>query len=121
MFLLALSGCGSSAKTDSTEAHKVAVAERQFLNEWGKAAAVVRLQCSGMHGKPGARCSQRILKSRQGRAMVKFSGSIDALLDGGVGPKCAEELEDTRSLMTEVPYFPGDATAVCRAESKQQS
>jgi hypothetical protein len=107
--------------TDATEAHKVAVAERKFLNEWGKAAAVVRSQCSGMQGKPGARCSQRILKSRQGRALLKFSESIDVILDGGVGTKCAEELEDTQSLMTEVPYFPGDATEVCRAESQQQT
>lgn len=119
--LLAFSGCGSSARTDSTEAHKVAAAERKFLNEWGKAGAVVLSQCSGMHGEAGARCSQRILKSRQGRAMVEFYDAIDALLDGGLGPRCAEELRDTRSFITEIPHFPGDASAVCREESRHDN
>jgi hypothetical protein len=50
--------------------------------------------------------------------MVEFSKSIEALLDGGVGPECADALEATLSTM-DVPAFPGEATAACRAESRQ--
>jgi hypothetical protein len=59
-----------------------------------------------------------VVLSRQSKAAVEFLKFIeDLLLDAGVGPKCAEALEEID--LNSLPEFPGEALMACRSESKQ--
>jgi hypothetical protein len=110
-------GCGSSATTSPAEAHAITVAERTFLAKWRHAEGAATARCSAKGGQ-AEKCHTALAVPPQGKAIREFSESIEALLDEGVGPECAEALESTLSTM-DVTAFPGEATAICRAESQQ--
>lgn len=112
-----LSGCGSS--TSSREATAVTVAEARFLKQWGDADQVASRRCSGKRGSKGAACIEDVGIPRQARAMARFDKAVEALLDSGVGPECAEALEDALAASNSIPSFPGETSAICRAESQK--
>jgi hypothetical protein len=118
LLMTAGAGCGSSTSTSAADARAIAVAEGRFLDQWGHAEEAATGQCSGKDGRASARCHAAVVAPRQGNAMLEFSEAIEALLNGGVGPECADALEETLTTM-DVPAFPGEATAICRAESRQ--
>lgn len=112
-------GCGSSAATSPAEAKAVAVAEGRFLKEWAHAykVAVARCQAKSRQGSPS--CRRPAEPALEAKARARFTASIERLLEAGVGPKCAEELEETLATITSVPEFPGGTASVCRGESRE--
>jgi hypothetical protein len=114
-----LVGCGSTATTSPAEARAVAVAETRFLNEWGHGYHLGLARCRGLKEEAGLECLHRVESPPQGKAMVRFSGSIEDILDEGVGPECAASLEDANASMPSVPYFAGSTRTTCRAESRE--
>jgi hypothetical protein len=119
LFATAIAGCGSSRSTSPAEAHAIAVAESHFLAQSRLAEEAATDRCSTKDGRAGKECHAAVAGPRQGNAMLEFSKSIEAFLNGGVGPECAHVLDETLSTMTSVSAFPGEATATCHAESQQ--
>lgn len=118
--LVGLVGCGSSASpTSSSEAQAVATAERTFLTDWRRANLLAIQRCAGMKGLEGVKCSQAVTQPRQGPATADFLKAFEAILAGGVGPKCEEALEDALYSVTSVPAFGGATTSVCLIESRR--
>jgi hypothetical protein len=113
-----MAGCGSSS-TSHAEAEAVAVAEHGFLAKWRSAEKVGTVQCAGKYGLVGLHCNEAVVPPLQVKAMVEFSKSIEALLDGGVGPECADALMEAQVTMNSVPSFPDETVIICRAESRQ--
>lgn len=111
-----LTGCAS--ETSRSEARVVVAAEERFLEEWRRSAAALDARCDGKRGSSYSRCYERVVVPRQAAAIVAFARSINALLDDGVGPRCTAALRSTLRAMPSVPAFPGDASRVCRGESK---
>jgi hypothetical protein len=97
----------------------VATAERTFLGEWRRANELAIQRCAGMKGPEGVKCSQAVTQPRQGPATADFLKAFEAILAGGVGPKCEEALENALYSVTSVPAFGGATTSMCRAESRQ--
>lgn len=117
--LTTMVSCGTS-ETSPPEARSAVAAEDGFVSRWGQAERAAMAKCLGIEGEEGAKCLQSVALPRQERAGVRFLDAIEELLDGGVGPKCADALEESRSSITSVPSFPGEAGAICRAESQGQ-
>lgn len=119
LLITAVLGCGSSATTSADEAKAVSIAEKKFVAEWGHANVIGTTQCSKEEGEAGARCYQEAIAPLQAKAREEFSGSIKRLLEGGVGPECADELKETLSTMNSVPVFPGGTASICLSESRE--
>jgi hypothetical protein len=112
-------GCGSSSSTSSAEAKSVSVAEQRFFMVLRQANRVAGTRCSRKSDQVALRCYQRIVESPTAKAEATFSESIEKLLKGGVGSKCADQLEEALSTMNSVPAFPGGTSSICRAESQE--
>lgn len=97
----------------------MAIAERTFLSEWRRANELAIQRCAGMKGLEGVRCSQAVTQPRQGPATADFLKAFEAILAGGVGPKCEEALENALYSVTSVPAFGGATTFMCRTESRR--
>lgn len=113
----ALAGCGSAATTSSAEAEAVAVAEHEFgvANRRGVAAASA--QCSKKSGQAEEGCFQKLVLQREEKHREAFRATIEEVLESGVGPACAEALEE--ALSTVGPdLFLGGTASVCQAESR---
>lgn len=121
LLLLALIviGCGSSSRTTPADVNTIVVAEHRFLARYGRARKLGEEECSGKTGAAYKRCYDTTIVPRQEKVAGEFLKSIEALLDAGVGPKCAKALEETESAIYFVPEFPGEATMACRSESRQ--
>src|SRR5436190_664803 len=117
VFALGVIGCGSSSRTTPADVHAIAVAEHRFLAKYGRANQLGRKKCSGRTGAADTRCYQAVVLHRQSEAAVELLKFSEALLDAGVGPKCAEALEEIEP--NSLPEFPGEALMACRSESQQ--
>jgi len=110
-------GCGSPS-TDPTEAAAIAAAEDEFLRKWRHAEAATAKQCGDRQRGNSDACYDRIAR-RQQRAAIEFAEFIRDVREQGVGPECDDALEGALYSTNSVPFFLGEATAVCRAESRQ--
>jgi hypothetical protein len=110
-------GCGSSSRTTPADVHAIAAAEHRFLVRYGHARKVGVSKCSGKTGAADTRCYNAVVVSRQSKAATEFLKFRRALLDAGVGPKCAEALEEIA--LESLPEFPAEALLACRSESRQ--
>jgi len=119
VFALVVIGCGSSPRTTPADVHAIAVAEHRFLAKYGRANQLGRKKCSGRTGAADTRCYQAVVLRRQSKAAAEFLKFREALLDAGVGPKCAKALEETEAVINSLPEFPGEALMACRSESRQ--
>lgn len=117
----AMIGCGSSATTSSSEAADIATAEQRFLTAWKSANSAGVAQCSKRGEPAGTKCYQDIIAPLEADSRARFSASIESLLEGGVGPECADALHETLSTINSVPLFPGGAASICRSESRKTS
>jgi hypothetical protein len=117
VFALVVIGCGSSSRTTPADVHAITVAEHRFLAKYGRANELGTKKCSGRTGAADTRCYQAVVLPRQSKAAAEFFKFREALLDAGVGPKCAEALEEIQ--LNSLPEFPGEALMACRSESRQ--
>ncbi len=117
LFALIVIGCGSSSRTTPADVHAIAVAEHRFLTRYGRANELGTNKCSGKTGAADTRCYNAVVVPRQSKAATEFLKFERALLNAGVGPKCAEALEEID--LNSLPEFPGEATSICRSESRQ--
>lgn len=117
VFALVMTGCGSSPRTTPADVHAIVVAEHRFLAKYRRANELGTKKCSGRTGAADTGCYQAVVLRRQSKAAVELLKFSEALLDAGVGPKCAEALEEID--LDSLPEFPGEATSVCRSESRQ--
>jgi hypothetical protein len=115
----AIAGCGSSATTSPAEAQAVAVAEHRFLVADRHANIAAKARCSKKSGQAGANCFHKVVERLEAKPRARFVASIEALLEGGVGPECADELKETLSTISSVPLFPGGTASICRSESRE--
>lgn len=112
-----VAGCGASASTNPVEAKAASSAERIFDVESSHAYKVAVAHCKTKNRS--AECRQPADPLLETRARVRFTRAIEDLLHAGVGPKCAEALEEALSTMNSVPQFPGSIASACRAESQE--
>lgn len=117
VFALVMTGCGSSPRTTSADVHAIAVAEHRFLAKYRRANELGTKKCSGRTGTADTGCYQAVVLRRQSKAAVELLKFSEALLDAGVGPKCAEALEEIEP--SSLPEFQGEALMACRSESQQ--
>lgn len=110
-------GCGASSRTAPADVHALSAAEHRFLAKYRRANELGTKKCSGRTGAADTGCYQAVVLRRQSKAAVELLKFIEALLDAGVGPKCAEALEEID--LYSLPEFPGEATMVCHSESQQ--
>lgn len=117
LFATALAGCGSSATTSPAEAEAIAVAEHEFgvANRRGVVAA--KAQCWKKSGQAEESCYQKRVALREERHRKAFRAIIEEVLEGGVGPECAEALEETLSTVGP-DLFLGGTASLCQAESR---
>jgi len=117
LLALIVIGCGSSSRTTPADVHAISAAEHRFLAKYGRANELGTKKCSGRAGAADTSCYQAVVLPRQSKAAVGFLKFSKALLDAGVGPKCAEALEEID--LNSLPEFPGEAALICRSESRQ--
>lgn len=117
VFAFVVIGCGSSSRTTPADVRAIAVAEHRFLAKYGRANQLGRKKCSGRTGAADTGCYQAVVLRRQSKAAIELLKFSKALLDAGVGPKCAEALEEIEP--NSLPEFPGEALMACRSESRQ--
>jgi hypothetical protein len=113
----ATAGCGSSATTSPADAKAVAVAEHEFFVANRRANIAARAQCSKESGQAGESCFQKVVESLEAKPRAEFVTFVEGLLEGGVGPECAEALDEALSTISSVPLFPGGTASICRSES----
>ena len=114
----ALAGCGSSATTSPAEAKVIAVAEQKLGVGIRRAVIEAKFQCSKKSGQAEESCFQRLVWQGEGKPTTAFMATVEGLLEGGVGPECAESLEEALSTINSVPLFPGGTASICQAESR---
>lgn len=114
----AIPGCGSSATTSPADAKAVAVAEHEFFVANRRANIAARAQCSKESRQAGESCFQKVVEPLEAKPRAGFVTSVEGLLEGGVGPECAEALEEALSTISSVPLFPGGTASICRSESR---
>jgi hypothetical protein len=116
----AVVGCGgSSATTSPAEANAVAVAEHRFFVANRHANIAAKARCSKKSVQAGASCFHKVVELLEANPRARFVASIEALLEGGGGPKCAAALKETLSTISSVPLFPGGTASICRSESRE--
>ncbi len=116
--LLGVAGCGSSSPTSSQEVAAVAKAEGTFLSEWGDVFREARKNCAPPGEVDPRRCPERVMDPLKLRAVQRFAKAIEVQLEGSLGPKCTEALEEALHTIPSVPSFRGTTTEACRAESE---
>jgi hypothetical protein len=117
MFALGVTGCGSSSRTTPADVHAIAVAEHKFLIRYRHANELSTKMCADKTGTVDTSCYNAVVVPRQSKAALELLKFSEALLDAGVGPKCAEALEEIEP--NSLPEFPGEALMACRSESRQ--
>jgi hypothetical protein len=116
-----IAGCGgSSPQTSPADAAAVARAEQAFLGAWGEATAKSKERCETKAIRNPERCFSVAFRSGSKSAVAQFADAIEAVMADGVGGKCTAALEEALSEPIQIPSFPGDATAACRAESRDR-
>jgi hypothetical protein len=114
---LIATGCGgSSASTSRAEAAAVAQAERAFLASWNEATGKAKDRCEPTANPE--RCFVVAFKPGAKSAVSHFYVAIEAVMAEGVGSECKAALEEAVAEPTQIPSFPGSATAACRSESR---
>lgn len=113
----AIVGCGSSATTSPADAKAIAVAEHEFGIAIHRAVIDAKNQCSKQSGQTGEVCFQRLVARGEAKPTMTFEATVKGLLESGVGPECAEALEEALSTISSVPLFPGGTASICQAES----
>jgi hypothetical protein len=63
-------------------------------------------------------CYQRLFPPREDKLRAAFRGTVEGVLDSGVGPECAEALEEALSTISPDPLFLGGTASICLAESR---
>lgn len=114
----AIAGCGSSATTSPADAKAVAVAEHEFFVANRRANIAAKAQCSKESRQAGESCFHKVVEPLEAKPRAGFVTSVEGLLEGGVGPECAEALEEALSTISSVPLFPGGTASICRSESR---
>lgn len=110
-------GCGDpSPSTSRAEAASVAAAEREFLISFRRANVAAQDRCKA-EVRPQADCIGLAAGPGESAALARFSEAIRKILSEGVGGDCAAALEEALANSLELPFFPGEATATCRADS----
>jgi hypothetical protein len=118
-FVIAVTGCGSSASTSPEEARAIAITEEAFLKEWVTAAKDGDRRCGSVDARVARqRCLQRVAEPGQLRALKRFKAELERFIEGGLGAECAESVEDAIGSIPSVPSFAGQTTAACRADSR---
>jgi hypothetical protein len=116
-----VAGCGgSSASTSRADAVAVARAEHVFLKAWADATAESKGRCETAATRSPERCFSLAFRPGARSAVAHFTNAIEGVLADGVGSKCATALEEALAEPGQIPSFPGDATAACRAESSDR-
>lgn len=112
-----IAGCGSSATTSSADANAVAAAEQELGAANRRTVVNARGQCSEKSGQAEESCFQKLIARGEEEHRRAFVATIDKVLESGVGPECAEALEE--ALSTVGPdLFLGGTASVCRSESR---
>jgi hypothetical protein len=114
----AIVACGSSATTSPADAKKIGVAEHEFSMGIRRAVIDAKAQCSKKKGQAAEICLQRLVFRGEAKPTVAFETAVKRVLESGVGPECAESLEEALSTISSVPLFPGGTASVCLAESR---
>jgi hypothetical protein len=109
-------GCGSSATTSHADVALVAAAEHKLRVATGQANELAQERCRGKRGAAGTRCLAGIVGPRQRRASSRFIIAVESLLAAGVGSACEAALKEALYVVADVPFYPGEAAAKCRAE-----
>jgi hypothetical protein len=114
-------GCGgSSASTSRADAAAVAATEHAFLTTWNGAEAKAKERCEPATSKRFYHCFVPAARPGQRAAVASFTDGLEKVMADGVGDKCAEAIEEAIAEPGQISSFPGDATAACRAESRQE-
>jgi hypothetical protein len=116
-----MAGCGSSASTSHEEAREVAVAEQEFLTAWGQANGDAKDRCEAKTSSDAAftHCFAATAMPAERRAVARYTQTFEKVLAAGVGSECAEALEESVAESVGLAAFGGgDATRICRTESR---
>lgn len=112
-----IAGCGSSATTSSADANSVAAAEQELGTANRRTVANARVRCSKKSGQAEESCFQKLIAQGEEEHRKAFVVTVEKVLKSGVGPECAEALEE--ALSTVGPdLFLGGTASVCRSESR---
>jgi hypothetical protein len=114
----ALAGCGSSSTTSPADAKAIAVAEHKFGVANRRGAIAARAQCWKKSGQNEEICIQRLVLQREEKYREIFRATVEGLLESGVGPECAEALEEALSTISPDPLFLGETASICESESR---
>jgi hypothetical protein len=115
---IALAGCGSSATTSPADAKAIAIAEHEFGVANRRSALAARAQCSKKSGKAEEICNQKLVSQQEEKHREAFRATVEGLLESGVGPECAEALEEALATISPDPLFLGDTASICQSESR---
>ena len=118
LLLSALAGCGSSTTTSPAEAKAVAVAEHKFGAANRRGAIAAKAQCSKKSGEKEEICIQTLSLQREEKYREIFRATVEKLLESGVGPECAEAIEEALSTISPDPQFIGETAVICESESR---
>jgi hypothetical protein len=113
-----LAGCDKSATTSPADAKATAVAEHEFGVANRRSVVDARAQCSKKSGLAKEGCFQKLVAQGEEKQRAAFRATVKALLESGVGPECAEVLEEALSTISPDPLFLGETASVCRSESQ---
>ncbi len=101
----------------------MAVAERQFLTAWGQANGNARERCEAKTSSDAAftQCFAVTVAPGDRAAIARYKAAFEKVLDAGVGSECAEALEESLVEPFGLAEFNGgEATSLCRAESRDE-
>lgn len=115
---IALAGCGESATTSPADAKAIAVAEHEFGVANRRSVVDARAQCSKKSGQAEEGCFQKLVAQREEKHRAAFRATVEGLLESGVGPECAEALEEALSTIGPNPLFLGETASICLSESR---
>jgi hypothetical protein len=108
---------GTTATTSRADVAAVSAAERGLDISWRQANAVTMRRCErGRDRKEAKACLRRLGPPREEAAAGRFTAAIKKVLANGVGEECKEALEQALENSGEVPFYPGETAAACRAE-----
>jgi hypothetical protein len=63
-------------------------------------------------------CFYKLFPPREDKLRAAFRATVEWVLESGVGPECAEALEEALSTIRPGPLFIGETASVCLAESR---
>jgi hypothetical protein len=112
-------GCGSTATTSPADAKAIAAAEHEFGVANRRSVVDAKAQCLKKSGEIGEGCFQKLVAQGEEINRAAFVSTAEGLLESGVGPECAEALEEALSTLGPDPLFLGGTASVCRSESQE--